>query len=68
MVTVTGCNLPEMGKAKSEEEKKVTVCTRILPSEHDALMKACAADDRTPAYVLAKALREFLERHKQKRK
>lgn len=62
--------LPTMPRKKTEEEKRsMTVSARITQAEYDELVRLSEEDDRTESYLVAKALREYLERHaKPKRK
>jgi predicted transcriptional regulator len=52
-----------MSKRKAKDEKRDEyVAARITKSESDELERIAAAEDRTLSYVVAKAIREFLER------
>jgi hypothetical protein len=46
-----------------ESEKKITVSARVQPSVLDALERIANADDRKVAYVIEKAIREYVARN-----
>jgi hypothetical protein len=50
-------------KRLPESEKKVPIAGRVPPSIFNAIADMAAADDRKLAYMVEKALREFVERH-----
>lgn len=52
-----------MAKAKPDEKRAVTVSTRVTQGESDHIDALADADDRTAAYIIAKAIREYLARH-----
>jgi predicted transcriptional regulator len=61
---MTTCTLLAMPTRKPTEEKKsATVSTRVAATELAELEQMAQADDRTVSYLIAKAIREFLERH-----
>jgi predicted transcriptional regulator len=56
-----------MPRQKPDEEKRsMHVSARITRTEYDALVEMAEQDDRTESYLVAKAIREFLERHASK--
>lgn len=56
--------LPDMPrKTLPVSEKKLPVAARVHPSILQSLLDMAAADDRKLAYMVEKALREFVERH-----
>lgn len=63
-MSCTAFILPVMPRKKAEDEKRsMTVSARITPAEYDELVRLSEEDDRTESYIVAKALREYLERH-----
>lgn len=50
-------------KPLPESEKRVPASTRLPPKLFNALMDLAVADDRKLAYMLEKAVREYVERH-----
>jgi hypothetical protein len=65
----TACMLSWMPrKPKPEDQKKITVSTRIIPSELEQIDALAKADDRNAAYIIAKAIREYLDRQAKPRR
>jgi predicted transcriptional regulator len=63
------CTMPAMPRQKPEADKRSeTVSARVSESEFAELQRIAEDDDRTVSYVAAKAIREFLERERKKRK
>jgi predicted transcriptional regulator len=60
-----------MAKPKPDAEKKgATISARVTDAEFATLQQIAQDDDRTVSYIVAKAVREFLDRnaHRQKRR
>jgi hypothetical protein len=64
----TAFTVSDMPRNIPESEKKVTVSARILPAVLTALERIAQDDDRKLAYVIEKAIREYVEKHEPSRK
>lgn len=64
MMPTDFATIPDMPRKRLPvSEKKLPVAARVHPVIFHALMDMAVADDRKLAYMVEKALREFVERH-----